>query len=67
MAAALDDIVVRLEAVTSRLESLFTNTNIRETEKVETVLETTEKLQENSQNPELNSEVLNVAGNPAPS
>ena len=67
MAAALDDIVVRLEAVTSRLESLFTNTNIRETEKVGTVLETIEKSQENSQNPELNSEVLDVAGNPAPS
>jgi hypothetical protein len=52
--AGLEDLVLRLEAVTNKLEGLVKNANICETEKQQTVQEITENLDENSQNSEEN-------------
>jgi hypothetical protein len=52
MAAALEDLVLRLEAVTNKLECLVKNANICETEKQEILLEITEKSDDNSKNSE---------------
>ena len=51
MAAPLEDLVLRLEAVTSRLESLAQSTSISKTKKREISLEIAEKTAENSENP----------------
>jgi uncharacterized membrane protein YukC len=52
--AGLEDLVLRLEAVTNKLEGLVKNADICETEKQQTVQEITENLDENSKNSEEN-------------
>ena len=65
MAAALEDLVLRLEAVTNKLECLVKNANICETEKQEILLEITEKSDDNSKNSEQNvSELLDAGTQP---
>ena len=63
--ATLEDLVVRLEVVTNKLEGLVKNANIRETEKQEIVTEIMENSNENSKNLEQTvSEVLDAGTQP---
>ena len=66
MAASLEDLVLRLESVTARLERLAENKNICKTEKQEIDSEMTENCVEISKNSEPNGQVLD-AGTQAPS
>jgi hypothetical protein len=63
MAAALEDLVVRLEAVTNKLESLVKNTNICEAEQQELFSEITENSHENTT---IMSKVLAAGTQPDP-
>ena len=60
MAATLEDLVLRLENVTARLESLAQNTDICTAEKLATDLEITENCAEISKNSEPNEPVLDA-------